>query len=186
MSSTSESASVVSSDSTDSFFHDDDFLEELDRLFTSDLDGRVTGVGDSIAEDLFPDEAFGFPINDQFVKNFCGSFLPPSKLFDPDNFKTEQDTVLFLNRMVTTIAFFLKSTMKTSLVPLRYFSDEKAPMVDGRFGKVKPDIIVTPPSSTVAFEKDPSTGRMSNPSLKLLENRSALAGWPKKCQLKAT
>lgn len=128
--------------------HDDDsFLTilEMDHLLTSDLLGRITEVGDGIAAELFPDSAFGFPINDQLVKNFCGSFISSSKLIDPNNFKTEEETAIFLNRMTTTIAEFLRSTGKTSLVPLRYFSDRQAstPM-SGHPAKVKPDIVLTP------------------------------------------
>ena len=129
-------------------FHDDDSwvgAVEMNRLLTNDLVGRITEVGDGIAADLFPDEAFGFPINDQFVKNFCGSFISSGKLFDPDNFETEQKTAIFLNRMVATIAHFLKSTKKTSLVPLRYFTDAHSKIpVDAYLGKVKPDVLIAP------------------------------------------
>ena len=129
-------------------FHDDESLvgaDEMNRLLAIDLSRRITEVGDGIAADLFPDEAFGFPINDQFVKNFCGSFISSGKLFDPDNFKTDSETSVFLNRMVTTIALFLSSTRKTSLIPLRYFTaiQSRTPII-GRPGKVKPDVVATP------------------------------------------
>jgi Fungal protein kinase len=108
------------------------------------VDVRET-LGISITADLFPDEAFSFPINNQFVKNFCGSFITPGKLFDPENFTTASGTSIFLNQMITTIADFQRSTGMTSFVPLRYFTDahSRTPMLGGP-RKVKPDIIVTP------------------------------------------
>jgi hypothetical protein len=129
-------------------FSDDNSLilaPDMKRLLERDMEGRTTEVGDGIAADLFSDGAFGFPINDQFVKNFCNSFISTSKVFDAANFKTESSTAAFLNRMVTTIAKFLKTTNQTSLVPLRYFTDAHAntPIV-AQPGKLKPDIIVAP------------------------------------------
>lgn len=152
------SASCVASDATGKTAHphfavriqssrlydDDSFvgIPEMNRLLHNDLLNRVSEVGDGIAADLFPDEAFGFPINDQFVKNFCGSFISTGKLIDPDNFKTETESSIFLNRMVSTIAHFLHSTGKTSLVPLRYFTDACANIpIPGGPTKVKPDVI---------------------------------------------
>lgn len=129
-------------------FSDDNSLipaPEMKRLLERDIEGRTTWVGDGIAADLFSDGAFGFPINDQFVKHFCGSIISTSKMFDAANFKNESTTAAFLNRMVTTIAKFLQTTNKTSLVPLRYFTDAHAntPIV-AQPGKLKPDIIVAP------------------------------------------
>ena len=97
-------------------------LSGLNDLLQCDAQHRIMEVGGSITADLFPDEAFGFPINDQFVKNFCNSFISPGKLFDTSNFRNEIEITKFLNQMVTTIADFLHSTKKTSLKPLRYFS----------------------------------------------------------------
>ena len=115
--------------------------------FTSyqrDVHNRIMEVGDGNATDLFPDEAFGFPINDQFVKNFCNAFISPGKLFDTSNFRNEKDTATFLNWMVTTIANFLRSTKKTSLKPLRYFSSLQATTPLTGPAKVKPDILIVP------------------------------------------
>lgn len=52
----------------------DDRNNELNRLL-SDLVGRTLEVTDTMAETLFPDEAFGFPINSSFISNFQGLFL---------------------------------------------------------------------------------------------------------------
>ena len=79
-------------------------------------------VGDGITANLFPDETFSFPINNQFMKKFCGSFICTGKLFDTSNFKSEVMTALFLNQMVTTISNSLCTTKKTFLKPLHYFS----------------------------------------------------------------
>ena len=124
-------------------FHDDESLvgaDEMNRLLVIDLSRRITEVGDGIAADLFPDEAF-----DQFVKNFCGSFISSSKLFDPDNFKTDSKKSVFLNQMVTTITLFLSSTQNTSLVPLRYFTAiQSRTAIIARPGKAKPNVTATP------------------------------------------
>ena len=44
--------------------------KEIDALVLHNLDGRVTQVNEILATTLFPDTAFGFPINDQFLSNF--------------------------------------------------------------------------------------------------------------------
>ena len=119
-------------------------VSEIDSLLQRDIQDRIVEVGDGISADLFPDEAFGFPINDQFVKNFCGSVISSSKLVDTGNFKNEEMTATFLNRMVTTIADFLHSTKKTSLKPLRYFSAQATKPIQGSPVKVKPDILTVP------------------------------------------
>ena len=50
-----------------SHLHDDTSIvrvAELKTLLECDVQDRMIEVGDGIAADLFPDEAFGFPIND--------------------------------------------------------------------------------------------------------------------------
>ena len=56
-------------------------IPELNTLFQSDVQDCIMEVGDGIAANLFPDETFSFPINNQFVKNFCGSFISTGKLW---------------------------------------------------------------------------------------------------------
>jgi hypothetical protein len=130
-------------------FHDDDAqltVDELNDLLERDVQGRIMRVGDSIAAELFPDEAFNFPINDQFVNNFCGTFINAGKLLDTKKFGTEKKTANFLNQMVTTIACFLDTTEKTHLKPLHYFcssSATKSPEGSSP-SKVKPDILIVP------------------------------------------
>ena len=51
----------------------------MNHLLTNNLVGHITDIGDGIVAGLFP-------INNQFVKNLCGSFISSGKLFDPDNF----------------------------------------------------------------------------------------------------
>lgn len=79
--------------------------------------------------------------------------------------------------MVATIAKFLHSTGKTSLVPLCYFSDQHAntPM-DSSPARVKPNIIVVP-LVMVAFKMDAFAGRMSNQSLNIPKKQSPPPGW---------
>ena len=129
-----------------SHFHDDNTIlsvDDINRLLLRDVHDRIMEVGDGIAAELFPDETFGFPINDQFVKNFCGSIISTSKLFDSANFKNEVATATFLNRMITTVGKFLSSTKKTSLEPLRHFTSvhSTSPLPGAR---LKPDIVVVP------------------------------------------
>jgi Fungal protein kinase len=140
---------VLRTQSSGSRFHGDDKataanVSEIDVLLRRDIQDRTMEVGDGIVADLFPDETFGFPINDQFVKNFCGSIIDQGKLITTINFKTETTAATFLNQMITTIAEFLDSTKKTSLKPLRYFSAVHANTpVDGTV-KVKPDLMIVP------------------------------------------
>ena len=81
-------------------FHDDrtPFTpEEIKKLLERDLYGRLTEVNKSIAEFLFPDTAFGFPVNHQFLKNFYNSFLFGSGELDQANKSDEKSTATFLN-----------------------------------------------------------------------------------------
>ena len=132
-------------------------------------------VGDGIAANLFPDETFSFPISDQFMKNFCGSFIPKGKLFDTSNFKSKVMTALFLNQMVTTISDFLCATKKTSLKPLHYFSSIQSDTpLSGHPAKVKPNILIVF-SLMVVFRKEASDGQMSISLLNILKKRSLCA-----------
>lgn len=68
-----------------SYFHDDESVftaQDLDQHLVDDLANRVTMVGESLAGHIFPDTAFSFPINNQFVGNFYGSFLSPGGILD--------------------------------------------------------------------------------------------------------
>jgi hypothetical protein len=129
--------------------YDDESLvgaEDMKDLLSKDLQDRVTEVGEALASDLFPDEAFGFPINDQFVKNFCGSFISTGRTIVASNFTNEVHLNVFLNRMVATIGDFLEKTKSTSLVPLRYFSIRHATTpIKANAAKLKPDVILASP-----------------------------------------
>lgn len=116
---------------------------ELKKLVRRDLMNRVTEIGESLAGTMFPDTAFGFPINDQFVENFYGSFLSNSGNLDPANLYNDANTATFLNRMISTIAYFLNATKQVSLKPLRYFTaaNSNKPL-KGNSIKRKPDIVL--------------------------------------------
>jgi hypothetical protein len=93
-SSVSSSNYVVRTQSTR--YHDDESEfdpDELRKLLGRDLTGRTTEVGDGFAACQWPDDAFGFAINEQFVRNFIGSFLSPGALLDKANFRTDAETV---------------------------------------------------------------------------------------------
>lgn len=126
-------------------FHDDNTLyssHQLKKLIKRDLSNRVAQIGADIAGIMFPDTAFGFPINDQFLHNFYESFLS-SEGFDPANFNDEERTAAFLNRMISTVAHFLDATKQVSFKPLRYFTSANSNIpLKGHVIKRKPDIIL--------------------------------------------
>ena len=109
--------------------------EDNDR----DIRDRAAMVSDFFISHLFPDEAFGFPINIMFAKNFEGIFLNDLCYIDPDNFINDDSTCVFLNRMISTITLLLRSTDQPFLQdvrPLRYFA------VQGGAMKRKPGIML--------------------------------------------
>ena len=62
-------------------FHDDNSAyssHEIKKLIRRDLFNRVTEVGENLAGIMFPDTAFGFPINDQFVRTSMDRSYPTS------------------------------------------------------------------------------------------------------------
>ena len=129
-----------------SYFHDDTTVfsaAQLVELLKNDLTNRVTQVGDNIAGIMFPDSVFGFPINDQFMENFYGSFLTSGGILDPKNFHDDKTTAVFLNRIISTISHFLNATGQVSLKPLRYFTavHSSQPLPGNQF-KRKPDIML--------------------------------------------
>lgn len=130
-------------------FYDDQspfFSQEIKDVIKRDLFNRVTEANEGLlAEIMFPDHAFGFPVNTLFIMNFYNSFLSDSGSLDPANFGDEESTVVFLNRTISTITHFLDATKQVSLKPLRYFSSahSKKPM-KGHTLKRKPDIILLP------------------------------------------
>jgi hypothetical protein len=119
--------------------------DEIKKLLMRDLMDRITEANQSLAEFMFPDTVFGFPVNHHFLKNFYNSFLSASGALDPANFVDEESTAIFLNRTISTIAHFLDATKQVSLKPLRYFSAaySNKPM-DDHVIKRKPDIILVP------------------------------------------
>lgn len=105
---------------------------EINKLLSCDLQNRIVQVGSIIAENLFPDTKFGFPINAQFLYSSCGSFLSNGGIIDPSNFVDEPTTSAFLNLIVSTVYQFLRAMQQTSLEPLCYFSALNATQpVDG-------------------------------------------------------
>jgi hypothetical protein len=115
--------------------------EEINQLLFRDLKGRATQVSDAFVETLFPDTAFGFPINNLFIRNFRGSLISTNDCIDICHFQNESSTSNFLNTMISTIATFLASTKKSSLRPLRYFSSRFSSIpLGGHPVKRKPDI----------------------------------------------
>ena len=131
------------------FLNDNDQydIDAINKLLRHDLLGRTVEVTDRIAEALFLDEAFGFPINSRFISNFHGSFLNNNGYLDVNNFHTDIQTSSFLNRMISTIATFLRSTKQSPLKniqPLRYFASLHSHIpVGGSTMKRIPDMMLT-------------------------------------------
>ena len=129
------------------FFDNDHYdVDVINKHLRADLIGRTLEVTDRLAEALFPDEAFSFPINSGFLSNFQGSFLNTSGYLKPSNFAKDTSTSDFFNRMITTIAKFLRSTNQPPLKniqPLRYFASlHSTKPVEGSAMKRMPDMML--------------------------------------------
>jgi hypothetical protein len=120
--------------------------DELKLLLKRDLNDRLTEMKPNLlAESLFPDEAFGFPVNEKFIENFYNSFLTNAGDLNEANFQNEDYAATFLNRMISTITHFLNSTKKITFKPLRYFSSAySSKPLKGHPSKRKPDVILLP------------------------------------------
>lgn len=117
---------------------------KLNGQISQDLEDRFTEVADTVAAAIFPDTAFGFPITEDFVKNFHGAFLTQAGYLDPTNFYDDKTTAIFLNKMTSTIAHFLRATKQSNLKPLRYFTAlHSSTPVGGSSIKRMPDVVVT-------------------------------------------
>jgi hypothetical protein len=126
-------------------FHDDNSIipsRDLYNLLERDLDRRVITVNSYIADTLFPDRAFGFPITASFVMNFTSAFVSPDASLNKANFSSETATTTFLNRIITTIAQFLKQSGQSKLRPLRYFTSVHSQKPLPGNSPLKPDIMV--------------------------------------------
>jgi hypothetical protein len=115
---------------------------DIGPFLTKDTANRVCRAGDNLVFKIFPDEAFGFSINENFAQNFHGIFLSAGGTLDPKNFPNESATAVFLNRIISTIASFLHTTGQNHIKPLRYFSALHASVcVHGEVDR-KPDIVL--------------------------------------------
>ncbi len=118
----------------------------IQKLLSSDLSRRTTQASERLASVLFPDTAFGFPINEMFIEKFHGVFLTNAGLIDSSNFSTELKSSIFLNQVVSTITKFLHDTKNPVLgryQPLRFFSPIHANTpIQGTSLKRKPDVMV--------------------------------------------
>ena len=133
----------VSSILSNHFYNDNTNFgaHKINKLLSCNLQSCVVHVSESIAGYIFPDTNFGFPINDQFLLNFRGSFLSDGCTINHTNFVSKSSMSFFLNQMVSTIFQFLCATKQTSLKPLHYFSAQNATQpVDSHPIKWMPDI----------------------------------------------
>jgi hypothetical protein len=121
-------------------------VAHINKLLERDIENRACEVGENIAEILFPDSAFGFAINSQFIQIFRGMFVNKAGLFDTDNFANETRMSAFLNRVISTVVAFLNTTNNhflKDLQPLRYFTalHSQTPIEDVMMSR-KPDVIL--------------------------------------------
>ena len=108
-----------------------------------DLAHRICEAGDNLVFNIFPDEAFGFPINEKFGQNFHGVFLTSGGTIDKTNFKGgEKKVASFLNRIITTLASFFTAAKLHHLKPLRHFSALHANHPIANAVPRKPDIVL--------------------------------------------
>jgi hypothetical protein len=115
---------------------------DIGLYLRKDLTNRVCEAGDNLVYKIFPDHAFGFTINEQFAENFHGIFLSPAGTISKENLQTEIGTANFLNRIITTVACFLRAAGQHHMKPLRYFSALHATTpIHGAVGR-KPDIML--------------------------------------------
>jgi hypothetical protein len=93
-------------------------------FLTKDTSNRVCTAGDNLIFTIFPDEAFGFTINEHFAQNFHNVFLSGGGTLDAKNFPNESATATFLNKIITTVTCFLHTSAigQKHIKPLRYFS----------------------------------------------------------------
>lgn len=115
-------------------------IERLAQILDRDLDRRIIQVSTYIADTLFPDEAFGFPLTASFAMNFTSAFLSQDGGLNASNFANDKRTATFLNRMVTTMARSLQSSGQSSLSPLRYFSSLNSTKPLEGDSSLKPDV----------------------------------------------
>ena len=116
--------------------------EELRKLLKHNLHSHVSLASENLAYKIFPDHAFGFSINDQFVENFHGIFLTTAGTFDQDHFASDEATAYFLNRVITTLACFLHEAGQGQIKPLRYFTVLHASKPIAGLVHHKPDIVL--------------------------------------------
>ena len=127
---------------------------DLKFFLQRDLADRLCEAGDNLVFKLFPDHAFGFPINEEFAENFHGIFLTSAGTINKANFKTETLTTNFLNRIITTVACFFRAAGQRHFKPLRYFTASHANTpIHGSVSR-KPDIVLVRLVDEVYIRKD--------------------------------
>ena len=153
--------SVTSSRSQSSSLSDGESYDVNDwvNLLTNDIGNRAIVVSEMSLGFLFSDEDFGFAVNETFISNFRGAFLDNHCLISPENFKDDDCTCTFLNRMISTITCFLHSAAPLDLQdirPLRYFSALRLNEPDhGSAMKRKPDVTLLRLVDDCIIEKGP-------------------------------
>ena len=115
----------------------------MEAVLKQDLTNRVCQAGDNLISKIFPDEAFGFSINEKFAENFYDRFLTRTGTIDKKVFKNESTTATFLNKVINDLDYFLNAANQKHLKLLRYFSSAHSniPIRDALVDR-KPDIML--------------------------------------------
>lgn len=116
---------------------------DINKSLSNDLRGRFSEASHSLVFNIFPDDAFGFTINEKFSQNFHGLFLTPGGTIDAKNFRNEVSTASFLNKVITTVASFFEAAKLPHMKPLRHFSALHASTpISSEIVDRKPDIVL--------------------------------------------
>jgi len=61
-------------------------IDHINKLLSSDVFRLVTRIGEHISHTIFPDRAFSFLLDNDFMNSFNDTFLGGDALFDIENF----------------------------------------------------------------------------------------------------
>ena len=96
---------------------------DIPKSLQKDLEDHLCRASDNLIFKIFPDDAFGFAINERFAQHFHNIFLTAGgtineKIYFQDKLMTAQ----FLNKIIMTAACLFDAVGQHHMKPLRYFS----------------------------------------------------------------
>ena len=94
----------------------------IPKSLQKDLEDHLCGAGDNLIFNIFPDDAFGFAINERFAQHFHNIFLTAGGTINEKiYFQDESMTTQFLNKIVMTAACLFDAAGQHHMKPLHYF-----------------------------------------------------------------